>query len=233
MMKLLLSFLVLFVTSFAFSTHIIGGEVTYEHLGGASYKITVNLYRDCGPTSVDFNTTQVVRIDQGNGTFYMDVTLPMLSRDTLNPPLDTCAIDPGICVEEAIYSKIINLPPGANGYHVYCQICCRNGSILNIQNPLNMLETFYTYVPDNNIYLTNSSPVITNFPPVFVCNQQNLNLDFSATDADGDSLVYSFYTPHNGASVFYYDGISYVPGTPPNNWQSTSVTWLAGYSATS
>ncbi len=233
MNKILLSLAVLFMTSLAYSTHIVGGEVTYEHLGGASYKLTVNLYRDCDPASVDFSANQTVRIDQGDGTFYMDITLPMLSRDTLNPPLDTCAIDPGICVEEAIYSKIINLPPGANGYHVYCQICCRNGSILNIQNPLNMLETFYTYVPDNNVYLTNSSPVISNFPPVFVCNQQDLSLDFGATDADGDSLVYSFYTPHNGANTNYYDEINYVAGTPPNNWQSSDVVWLPGFSATS
>ncbi len=234
MNKILFSLIALMMSYFAFSTHIVGGEVTYVHLGGASYKLTVNLYRDCDPASVQFSATQTVRIDQGDGTFFMDVTLPMLSRDTLNPPLDTCAIDPGICVEEAIYSKIINLPPGVNGYHAYCQICCRNGSILNIQNPLNMLETFYTYIPDNNIYLTNSSPVISNFPPVFVCNQQNLNLDFGATDADGDSLVYSFYTPHNGAQTNYYDQIGYNNAfTPPNNWQSSDVVWLPGYSATS
>ncbi len=234
MKKLLLGFFLFFVSLNVSATHIVGGEVTYEHLGGASYKITVNLYRDCGPSSVDYSPTQTVRIDQGNGTFYADITLPMLSRDTLNPPLDTCAIDPGICVEEAIYSKIINLPPGANGYHVYCQICCRNGSILNIQNPLNMLETFYTYVPDNNIYLTNSSPVISNFPPVFVCNLEDLSLDFGATDADGDSLVYSFYTPHNGANATYYDQISYNNLlTPPDNWQSSDVVWNPGYSANS
>ncbi len=235
MKKLLLSLIVFLVSFLSHATHIVGGEITYEHLGGASYKLTVNLYRDCDPASVDFPANAIIRADQGNGTFFGDFSLPMLSRDTLNPPLDTCAIDPGICVEEAIYSKIVNLPPGADGYHLYSQYCCRNGSILNIQNPLNVFETFYAYVPDNNIYLTNSSPVISNFPPVFVCNQQDLSLDFGATDSDGDSLVYSFYSPHNGdnGSATYYSGISYSGTVPLGNWQSTDVVWNPGYSATS
>jgi len=233
-MKKILLILVVLVTAFSSNaTHIVGGEIQYEHLGGASYKLIVNLYRDCDPASVDFPTNAIVRIDRGNGTFFADFTLPMLSRDTLNPPLDTCVVDPGICVEEAIYSIIINLPAGTGGYHLYSQYCCRNFSINNISNPGNMFETFYAYVPDNNIYLTNSSPVISNFPPVFVCNNIDLALDFGASDLDGDSLVYSFYTPYNGdnGSFTFYSGIGYVVGTPPNNWQSTSVAWLPGFSA--
>ena len=233
MRKILLILVVLSVTFSSNATHIVGGEIQYEHLGGASYKLIVNLYRDCDPASVDFPTDAFIRVDRGNGTFFADFQLPMLSRDTLNPPLDTCVVDPGICVEEAIYSTIVNLPAGTGGYHLYSQYCCRNGSIVNISNPLNMFETFYAYVPDNNIYLTNSSPVISNFPPVFVCNNIDLNLDFAASDLDGDSLVYSFYTPHNGdnGSFTFYSGIGYGAGTPPNNWQTTDVAWLAGYSA--
>jgi gliding motility-associated-like protein len=235
MKKTLLSLLLLLFTFSSNATHIVGGEIQYEHLGGASYRLTVNLYRDCDPASVQFPNTAIIRVDRGDGTFFNDFSLPLLSRDTLSPPLDTCAIDPGICVEEAIYSSIVNLPPGTNGYHLYSQYCCRNWSILNITTPGNIFETFYAYVPDNNIYLTNSSPVISNFPPVFVCNNQDLSLDFGATDLDGDSLVYSFYAPHNGdnGSFTFYSGISYGAGTPPNNWQSTPVNYVAGYSVNS
>ena len=33
----------------ACATHIIGGEMYYDHLGGNQYKVTLALYRDCGP----------------------------------------------------------------------------------------------------------------------------------------------------------------------------------------
>jgi gliding motility-associated-like protein len=227
-MKKLLLLLLLCISGYSMATHVIGGEIVYQHIGGSSYILTVKLYRDCDPASVDFPMSTTVLVDEGDGTPYTTFNLPMLGRDTLNPELDTCAFDPGICVEEAIYSSVVSLPPGSQGYHLYYQICCRNGSIDNISNPLNARETFYAYVPDNNIYLTNSSPVITNFPPVYVCNNQSLDLDFGATDADGDSLVYSFYTPYDGVNG---TGITYTAATPPNNFQSSTVTWIGAFNA--
>jgi gliding motility-associated-like protein len=229
-MRKLLLLLCFLISGYSYATHVVGGEIIYEHIGGSSYILTVKLYRDCDPASVDFPPTTTVEVDQGNGTAFTTFDLPMLGRDTLNPALDTCAFDPGICVEEAIYSSVVSLPPGSGGYHLYFRICCRNGSIDNINNPLNARETFYAYVPDNNIYLTNSSPVISNFPPVYVCNLQDLSLDFGATDADGDSLVYSFYTPFDGVNG---TAISYTAAQPPNNFQAFPVTWLAAYGANS
>lgn len=229
-MRKLLLLLCFLISGYSFATHVVGGEIIYQHVGGSSYILTLKLYRDCDPASVDFPGTTSVIVRRGNGTAYTTFVLPMLGRDTLNPALDTCAFDPGICVEEAIYSSVVSLPAGVQGYHLYYQLCCRNGSIDNINNPLNARETFYAYVPDNNVYLTNSSPVITNFPPVYVCNMQDLSLDFGATDADGDSLVYSFYTPYDGVNG---TGITFSAATPPNNFQAQPVTWLAGFSANS
>jgi len=230
MKKILFSIIVLLLTFSSNATHIVGGEIQYEHLGGSSYKLTVKLYRDCDPGSFNFPGAVDVTVDNGNGTSYTTFTLPILGRDTLNPPIDTCAFDPGICVEQAVFSSIVNLPPNTGGYHLYFQICCRNGSIDNITNPVNAEETFYAYVPDNNLILTNSSPIISNFPPVFVCNNTDLSLDFAASDLDGDSLVYSFYTPYDG---FNGTGITYSAATPPNNFQSSTVTWAGGYSVNS
>lgn len=230
MRKFLLIFSIFILSVPSFATHIIGGELQYQHLGGASYQITLKMYRDCDPSSADFTSTASVIVDEGDGTSYTTFTLPMLGRSVLNPPIDTCAFDPGICVEEAIYSSVVNLPPGAGGYHLYVTLCCRNGSILNIDTPLSARETFYAYVPDNNAILTNSSPIISNFPPVYVCNMEDLSLDFGATDVDGDSLVYSFYTPYDG---FNGSGVTYSAATPPDNFQASTVTWLAGFTANS
>lgn len=108
-----------------------------------------------------------------------------------------------------------------------------------MEDPLNAGESFYAYVPDNSIYLTNSSPVFSNSPPVFVCQGYDLDLDFSATDADGDSLAYSFYQPYNGRPIdhpSHFNTTLFYPtvdlgGTPPDNITFPTVTYETGFTA--
>lgn len=245
MKKFLLAVTIL--TSFySFGTHIVGGELIYQHLGGSSYYLTVKLYKDCNPGTQNFPNDLEIEAFTGFGldtigTLPADdfFILPRLGRDTLAPNIDTCAFNPGVCVEEAIYGAIVSLPPIAGGYHLFYQTYARNGSLLNIVDPLQAGETFYAYVPDNSLYLTNSSPVFSNSPPVFVCQGYDLNLDFSATDEDGDSLVYSFYIPYTGRSwdhPDHYDPSLYYPtidlaGTPPDNIEFVQVVHNPGFSA--
>lgn len=160
-LKILL--LLLIVPAFVSATHIVGGSLTYEHISGATYRITVKLYRDCKPGNAAFPNPLTVEVRNGlNGNTFSptkNVSIPLTSTYILDPPIDTCAFNPGICVQEAIYTKIVNnLPPNLGGYHLYYGFCCRNGTITNLTNPLSQTESFYTYIPDNNIYLTNSSP---------------------------------------------------------------------------
>lgn len=223
MLRYLLGFLLMLgsvVPSFA--THVVGGSLNYEHLGGSTYRITLKVYRDCGGINAPGAVTIQVRDVNGNAfTPSKNITINSFFRDTLNPYVDTCAFNPGICVEERIFTKVVNnLPAGAGGYHLYWQTCCRNGSIVNINNPLGTGSTFYTFIPDNATLLTNSSPTFKNFPPVFICQGQPLVFDHSASDKDGDSLVYRMFTPHNwNAPNFAFN--------PPN---FGSVTWLPGFS---
>lgn len=245
MKKLLLLFTVL-TTFYCNATHIVGGELSYQHLGGSSYYLTIKLYKDCNPGTQNFPNDLEVEAFTGFGldtigTLPADdfFVLPRLGRDTLAPHVDTCAFNPGVCVEEAIYGAIVSLPPIAGGYHLFYQTYARNGSLLNIIDPLQAGESFYAYVPDNALYLTNSSPVFSNSPPVFVCQGYDLDLDFSATDSDGDSLVYSFYRPYTGRSwdhPDHYDPLLYYPtidlgGTPPDNIDFVEVNYVFGFSA--
>ncbi len=210
---------------FSFATHIIGGSLTYEHLGGATYRITLKLYKDCGPTSVGFPNPVTIQVRGNNGAAFSpskNISIPLTTIDTLNPPIDTCAFNPGVCVSEAVYTKVVNnLPPNVGGYHLWYQICCRNGSIINLTNPLSTQETYYTYIPDNSQILTNSSPNWVDFPPVFVCRNQLQTFNHGATDKDGDSLVYSMYRPYSTQAGF--------TGNTPN---FNPVNYQPGYSAT-
>ena len=230
------SFLILGFSLDSQATHIVGGSLSYEHLGGSSYKVTLRLYRDCDPNSFIGENTAWIEIRRGNGTDPgLSQYLPKLDQVVLDPPLDSCAIDPGICVEEQFYSAIISLPPSATGYHMFHQTYARNNTIINIVSPGDYGEGFYTYVPNVNLLLTNSSPVWTNFPPVFVCQGQNVDFDHSAVDPNGDSLVYSLYRPFDGRrfniDVTYNTFLPTINtlGTPPNNITFPTVVYEPGF----
>lgn len=225
-LKHLLAFLVLFSLGFqSKATHIVGGSLTYEHLGGSSYRIMLRLYRDCTPTTVptpiNLQTTANVEFYLGStGAFYQSVTLNRVEYAVIDPNLDSCVADPGICVQEGLFTAIVNnLPPIVGGYHMYFETCCRNGSVQNISNPGNSGpgqggEGFYCKISDNTLLLTNSSPQWRVPPPVFVCLGQNIGFDHGATDADGDSLVYSFYTPFSDIDYLVANDMTFTAGNP-------------------
>jgi gliding motility-associated-like protein len=224
MKYLLLLASLMFVLFQGNATHIVGGSLTYEHLGGSSYNVKLKLYRDCDPGNAAFPTSVNITALRGDGTTTtLGFNMPRLGIIELDPAIDSCAVDPGICVEEAVFSATVNLPPSNTGYHLYWGICCRNGSIQNLQNPLGVTEMFHTYIPNNAIWLTNSSPSWVNFPPVFVCQGEDVDFDHSATDANGDSLVYSLYTPYQeNPPAFNANPI-------PDNIVFNTVPWETGY----
>src|SRR5690554_3583483 len=235
MKYLLLIITFLLLSSSALATHIVGGSLTYEHLGGTTYNVKLKLYRDCGSGTADFPGNVTIEVRNGTGTTTsLNFTMPMLGRIILDPAIDSCAVDPGICVEEAVYSSIVSLPPTTNGYHLYYSTCCRNTSILNLppndgytptSGGTGIGETFNTYIPSNNIWLTNSSPNWVNFPPVFVCQGLDVQFDHSATDANGDSLVYSLYVPYNQNTP------TYNVNPVPDNIVFTPVNYIFPFSA--
>lgn len=220
--------LVLFFTPFmAFSTHVVGGSLTYVYNGGSNYTITLKLYRDCGPGTAALPGSVTIQIVGANGVPFnpsKNVTINLTSVTNIAPVFDPCAIppNPSPCVEEAIYTTTVNnLPPNATGYHMYFQICCRNGSILNITNPGSTGESFYANIP-GSAFVPNSDPVFKFFPPLFICVNKPFTFDHSAIDANGDSLVYSLYQPYNNPA----------PTFPGNIATFTPVTYVGAYSAT-
>jgi gliding motility-associated-like protein len=218
--KLLLLFILIFFVPFtSFATHIVGGSLTYEQLSGSTYRITLKLYRDCKPGSAAFPNPVTIAIRDNCGASLMNVNIPFPGASLVPPNIDTCAVNPGICLEEAVYTKIVSgLPPRPGGYHLYFQYCCRNSTLMNIVSPLTTGETWYAHIPDNGVVISNSSPKWINPPPVFVCQGNNMVVDHSATDSDGDSLVYSLYTPYSDQAITY-PGCVFT--TAPVTWSST------------
>jgi gliding motility-associated-like protein len=218
--------LIFFLTTSSYATHIVGGELYYDCLGGNQYKITLKLYRDCLPGHAPYdNYAHISFFNAAGNLLFIDsiqfpgsVVLPLISIDPcLNPPMN-------ICVEQAIYVKIFSLPPIPGGYTFAYQRCCRNVSINNLINPWSTGATYSNSILDTAIVKCNSSPRFNHFPPIFICQNVPLQFDHSASDPDGDSISYELCTPFDGATFDFPMPDTTSP--PPFNY----VSWLPPYS---
>ena len=212
------------------ATHIVGGEIYYEQVGTQDYLITLKVYRDCGSTNTngtDFDQFASIGIYSG-GSLYQELLMNLASATVNFVPVtieNPCfVLPPDVCVEEAVYQEILELPLNSNGYDLVYQRCCRNPSIININWPEDSGATFTTQIPPSTITEENSNPQFSNFPPVALCANASFWFDHSAEDIDGDFLVYSFCSPMLGGTP---DAPAPAPPSPP---PFTNVSWAAGFS---
>lgn len=200
MNKFLYIVLIYFYSFNLLATHIVGGEIYYDYLGGGQYKITLKVYRDCYNGIPPLDNPAHIDIFDKNGNIVKSRDVPLLSLTNIPPSINnSCIIPPNdVCVEEGVYEFTETLPPISGGYYIVYQRCCRNQTILNIVNPGGIGATYWEHIPGADEAFPNSSPRFKKFPPLFICNGLNINFDHSATDPDGDVLVYSLCDAYNG-----------------------------------
>jgi gliding motility-associated-like protein len=218
------------------ASHIVGGELYYDCLGNDDYRVTLKLYRDCYCTNcAAYGDPEYLTIFDGSGNLVSQEPMNFPGSTQLNPPItNPCLVPPSICVERAIYSTTIHLPANTVGYNIVYQRCCRNNGIANIWTDQG--ATYQVHVPGTAQATCNNSPRFNNFPPMFICVNAPLVFDHSATDPDGDQLVYSLCDPYEGgtptcpnpspASIGNPNGCLSSPPAPPYN----PVNYNAPYS---
>ncbi|MCB9169778.1 MAG: PKD domain-containing protein [Flavobacteriales bacterium] len=211
------------------ATHIIGGELYYDHLNADSYQFTLKVYRDCGPGNTNnqgFDASAELGVFDSAGNYLFSAVVPTPTPVSVPVVLNNpCLTAPAtICVEMAEYVTVIDLPTLAGGYVISYQRCCRTPTISNITNPNSQGLTCTVTVPDVNVFGYNSSPRFTNYPPIALCVNQDFVFDHSATDPDGDQLEYSLITPYNGGNT-----LTPMP-SPPAGPPYMPVSWATGFS---
>lgn len=222
---ILISLLLLLVPMSVKATHIVGGELYYESLGNNQYRVVLKIYRDCLNGQVGFDDPASVGIFNSSGILVNELLMPspiitQIPVSVSNPCLQ---VPPVICTEQGVYTSIITLPPTIGGYDLVYQRCCRNNIIQNIVNPDISGSTYISHIPGSEVVAINSAPHFINLPPLVLCNGEEFVFDHSATDPDGDQLVYEFCDPYLGAS-----DAAPMP-QPPNNPPYSNISWSGGY----
>lgn len=146
---------VLFIAVFpfqGFSTHIVGGVITYTYNGGNNYTVSMILYRDCGSGTAAYPASVTFTVLQADGSAFApsrNFTANGGTVTSIPPVLPPCATTPSVlpCVEQRAYTTTVNLAPSPGGMHIVYQLGNRNGSINNIVTPAAAGETFYAYIP--------------------------------------------------------------------------------------
>jgi len=222
----------------SYSTHIVGGDVTYSCLGYDIDTISVNnydtvgvnllmeftMYRDLFSGGAQFNTNADFGIWQSNGSgwTYFDTARNQDFVDRAEIPVedDPCVeVTDMVGVEKAVYRFPINLPFNGRNFLVAYQRCCRNPTINNLINPGDTGAAFQIEIAAEALLLCNNSPKFNSFPPIFVCANFDIDFDHSAVDDEGDVLVYEFCAPLQAGGT---DGSNGAGSGDPNG--CTGVT---------
>ena len=209
------------------ATHNRAGEITYRHISGLTYEITVTTYTKGSSTQADRCELEF-RFGDGD----IDTVQRINGPASNNCPNGGVVISPPTQddLKKNIY-QTTHTYPGPAIYVISVQDPNRNAGILNIPNSVNV--TFYI---ESELYISafagvNNSPTLNNDPIDKGCVSVPYYHNPGAIDPDGDSLVYSFEDclGLNGVDIFGYKLPDQIFPGPNNNIsidQNTgTVTW--------
>ncbi|MEL0026253.1 MAG: hypothetical protein VW775_04205, partial [Schleiferiaceae bacterium] len=231
MRKLLILLVGLLSFAPAHAAHLVGGEISYKCVSSAAsgntYQIKLVLYRDCNSSGAAFDQFAPIAIYGGPNQNTLVTTLSVarglivgIPAVVANPCLQT---PPNVCTEKTSYTTNTTLPVATHGYTIVYQRCCRNNTITNVANSGTWGNSYFIRIPPQDS-ICNSSAAFNNDPPIVMCKDDSLYVDFSAQELDGDSVFYSFCQPLHGG------GQSNPAPSPPSAPPFTPVPMVFPYS---
>jgi len=195
-----------FLPTYLYSSHIVGGDVTYKFLSyntaqtEVTYNVSLNLYRD--PNGIDFSPEidfgVFIQDDAGTWSSYKVVENVFISVPyTITPETDPCKTSflTDNQLIGARYTFDVTLEISDHNYMIAYQACCRNYGLNNIISNGDVGAVYDIVITPEAQRLGNNSPQFNTIPSQFVCVNDNLDINNSASDIDGDSLVYTFCKP--------------------------------------
>ena len=258
-MKKALILVLFFVLPFiqAKASHLEGGEITWECIKSGPtagmYIFKMKVYRDCNGITLStasqnltvHNHPSITSI-QVDFTGQYDMSPACDAINSGNPQMDCINPQQGSVEAYEFESQPINLPgiPPAGGWHFTWGSCCRNAAISNLTTPSSLGFTLraimYPYtslgVPQNTSPCFDSSPHFYENPTTIICTGYPFSYSHNASDAELDSLVYSWADPiddgaYNPAAPLIipfmapYSLNSQIPGNPVLNPNTGEISY--------
>ena len=224
----LLLFITLLTAVNSRSSHYLCNDIRMEQIGPNQFRI---ILRIAGSQTLNpASSIGISVIEQNVNTLFTTKSLSLDSSRVISTTISGTTY--GFTI--AYYSDTIQLPNSINGYYTSSNHCCR-AQVTN--HSINGGVVFTCDAPNPMITGGNSNPKFIDYPDsLFLVVGLNRILDFSSTDTDGDSLVYSLINPFDmtgsgGAKPFnllsYGTGYSLLnilgPGSTCNINSSTGI----------
>ena len=244
MKKLILLFTLVFATFTSFSSHFMGGEITWICLKSGpdvgKYVFQMKVYRDC--SGITFSQTSQTLTAHNYPT--LGTTTPILlnfeSITDISPdgtPLSgnscyDCAAGNLGAVEEYVWRSdptIMAGTPPAEGWHFTWGSCCRSSNIDNgmADESWTLRAVMYPYTDINGNAIPadpcfDSSPKFDEQAKTIICTGYEFSYSHNASDDELDEITYLWGEPLGDA--FGYD---------PSNPNATALVFSAPYAVNS
>lgn len=224
--------LIFFITSLhAGAYHIAGGDLTTRWIGGNNFEVRLTLFRDCAnQQAAPFDAMLTLGIfNMADHSLVDTVQMSLFSIESMSLTGASCVTPPEVCMERGEYIDTFQVAANSAGYYLAWERCCRNSTVININNPDATAMTFYHEMADPA--LNNSSPVFNASPSPYICAGQLFRFNFLATDSEGDSLVYSFSDPLDGGHTSQFSPHPFNPlgdNLLPEPAPYTPISWGGG-----
>lgn len=217
MYKALIASLFLLLAQTSLASHVMGGEITYKHLGNNNYQFELVFYRDCNGADVNA-VSEILRV--WNHPTLSSIAVLFVQRQDLSP---NCNQVPGgagplLCgtgnnggngigaIEKVIYRSApvaLSGTPPAEGWVFTYENFSRSGSLTNLLNPSTYGITLAAKI--FNLDLPDDSPVFNEDPNFVSCAGLPYQYNGAVSDANLDSLFFEFGVPYNNFPTGVYN----------------------------
>jgi gliding motility-associated-like protein len=212
-----------------FCKHIKGGEIHYTYLGPTPgkpgydrYQLRLRLFISCQSTTGQLETSVVLGVYRNSDNYLIqDVVANLTESEQINLTKPSpCIVHPSaVCYWIREFTTSVDLQKDPKGYMVIFQRCCRIDNIRNISPNVNVGASYFCEIQGTNsigVNGVNSNPDFGIKDTVLICQGKRFKLDYSAVDAEGDSLTYEFSPGYYGGGE--NNAVVTNPG-PPSSWQ--------------
>ncbi len=187
-----------------FASHIIGGEMSMQHVIGSRYEVSLKLFYDAADGQDVVEDSIVISSFRKSDNQKIEDYFMLRSLNYENAELSNSLCSDGLNIRIYTYKTTVfideNLYNSSNGYYFSWQRCCRANGIANIRNSGTTGFVFYLEFPSSKDYPANSSPQFKTVSGDYYCVGQQAEIDFGAIDTNNDSLAYSVIVPMAGSS---------------------------------